>query len=577
MTMRDLKALCLALFCIAATTSARFANDLVYDDIQVINGPLIHHPERLPEVFASHAMLAQGDQTTRSFDTYRPVSIASFFWDAWISGKDPWSYHLTNLLLHLGATACLFTLARLMLPTAGTLTMLFGALFFGLSPHLAEGHIWINGRSDPLTTLFGLAALIAWRHALASDQSRNARLLHAASALSFLLGLLSKEVLLLTTPAILLWPEHKPQPLLARIRRTIGFAAASVIYLALRLWVLGGLRVSPAVTKVASPWANLPVLWLDGLTELLMPTHLYLRSMRNEYVGISSLQRWLIVLTLVTLCVGLGLIRRRAPVLAWSFVWFLLTLAPAAAISTMVWPGFGRYLYLPCAGLTIGLCETIVIGGAWARRSRASAEYTRIQRAFRFVLGLYLASFAVQLWATTADYRDNTTLYLAAIRGAPRSAHGYGWLGMWHFEAKRYPESVPLLEKAVALDPSQWRYLERLISSYLFLSKHKEAEAAARAGLTRSGPAQAGELRILLVWSLADRDPPGAVRELCKCLHYQPDFPKCTNAVGRLLDPQGKLVVEYRKAFAQFEQTCPFKEARDVVQRILPALVGAQN
>ena len=132
-------------------------------------------------------------------DTYRPVTLATFMWDASLSGAAPWAYHLTNLLAHLCCVWLVQRLACVMLPEADRAFAWVGAAWFALSPLPAEAHVWINGRSDIFTTLFGLLAVLAWRRALAAVRGK-ALAWHIAATVSFLCGLLSKEVLLLCIP-----------------------------------------------------------------------------------------------------------------------------------------------------------------------------------------------------------------------------------------------------------------------------------------------------------------------------------------------------------------------------------------
>ena len=48
---------------------------------------------------------------------------------------------------------------------------------------------------------------------------------------------------------------------------------------------------------------------------------------------------------------------RSQPLLLWSALWFACTLAPTALVTTRLWPGFGRFLYLPASLGLIGLVD----------------------------------------------------------------------------------------------------------------------------------------------------------------------------------------------------------------------------
>ncbi|HEX6241508.1 MAG TPA: hypothetical protein VFZ61_11460, partial [Polyangiales bacterium] len=336
-----------------AATAAKFDNELVYDDGPVIgSGSVIHDPSNLVSVFRHRTMYAQGDVRVRALDTYRPVTLVSFFWDAAISGRDPISYHVTNQLLHLLCVTLVYWLARALLSERARRYAALAALFFAISPQLGEAHVWINGRSDLFCTAFGLSALLVWRRALDMPPTIKRSLLLLAAFMLLLLGLLSKEVLIMLVPLSVFWPSPAAPapPLLRRVREALPLLLAPLPYVAARSLALRGLRASDP-EELARVARHLPLLLLDGLRELVLPSRLYLRCMHDEYrdLGVSAS----VAAALGLFALGLLALRfrRRAPLLLWCFVWFLATLAPAALISTPTWAGFGRYLYLPCVGL----------------------------------------------------------------------------------------------------------------------------------------------------------------------------------------------------------------------------------
>jgi len=567
----------IVLGCVLALCSlfvlTKFNNAFVFDDVMVVANQLIHQPERIAEVFFAHAMIAQGRDAPLPMDTYRPVTLVTFFWDAWLSGHDTWSYHLTNLVLHLAVVACVFTLALRLLPHAGVAVAGAVALFFGLSPQLGEAHVWINGRSDPMAALFGLLSLLVWdrwewRRGRASFRP------WLAFAL-MLLGLLSKEVLLFGLPTLLLWPRHGTRSYLERVRLMVPFALAGVTYLAMRANVLHGFRASYGSDHVRQAATNLPVLWLDGLRELLAPSRLYLRSMRDEYVMLSFSHRAGVVFVLLLLAVGIWRVRRRAPVLLWGSAWFVCTLAPAAMISALLWPGFGRYLYLPCVGIALAFGEALAgVRAALTRRfvEREPAKHARSQALIVLVVSVYLLSFGAGLAVVTAEYADNKTLYSGAIMAAPRPAYAYAWLGDHYVDAGDPWRGSALLEKARELDRSDPRYLIDLGRAYLARGDAAAAVRLLRWGIAHTPQTASGDLRALLVAALAANDPRAAVAELCACLHFQPGSPDCLATPGRLLDPRGSKFLELREELGRALTQCPSPGARRVLARVMGSL-----
>lgn len=568
MTKRDMAALVAALLGCTLFVLGKFHNEFVFDDVFVVGGTLIHEPRRILEVFGAHALIAHGESATTPMDTYRPLSVVSFFWDAWLSGHEPWSYHLTNHLLHLGVVACVFALARRLLPQAPSAMAAAVALFFGLSPQLAEGHVWINGRSDPLATLFGLLALLAWR---AEGSARPAAGRQLGAAALFFAGLLCKESLLCALPSLALWPAQPAQRALERLRRLLPFAIAAGCYLALRSWALQGLHAASGRQQLLGALRNVPVLWADGLSQLLAPSRLYLRSMRDEY-GLLSTGPRAAIAALVLVCAALAFAaRRRLPVLAWGLSWFACTLAPATMVSVMLWPGFGRFLYMPCAGLALGLGELLVHADAalGQRFADAPGRARLARRLGSFAIAVYLVALGARLTAITENYADDKRLYLTAALAAPQPAYAYASYGAARAYAGDPAGAIAPLAKAVELDPDEPTYQQELAKNYLRAGDPLRAAALLRSAIRRAPVQLAGDLRLSLVQALAAVDPGAAIAELCQCLHYQPTHVECLRAPSWLLDPRGPRAAEFREQFANLDARCDSARARGALAGVL--------
>jgi hypothetical protein len=108
-----------------------------------------------------------------------PIPLVSLSWavDARVSGGEPWSFHLTNLLLHLGNTALVFGVARGWgRPTADSghaeaperlIAAALAAGLWALHPVVAEPVSWCIGRKDLLCTGAALLSVLGSRLALA--------------------------------------------------------------------------------------------------------------------------------------------------------------------------------------------------------------------------------------------------------------------------------------------------------------------------------------------------------------------------------------------------------------------------
>ncbi|MDM7913799.1 MAG: hypothetical protein QUU85_00835, partial [Candidatus Eisenbacteria bacterium] len=89
-------------------------------------------------------------------DYYRPLTTLSYAADARLWGERSSGYHLTNLLLHLLASALVLRL--LLRLGASRSPALAGALLFAAHPIHVTNVAWISGRTDLLCAVLLLAA-----------------------------------------------------------------------------------------------------------------------------------------------------------------------------------------------------------------------------------------------------------------------------------------------------------------------------------------------------------------------------------------------------------------------------------
>jgi thioredoxin-like negative regulator of GroEL len=148
--------------------------------------------------------------------------------------------------------------------------------------------------------------------------------------------------------------------------------------------------------------------------------------------------------------IGLGAaaalaLRARAPVAAFAVAWIMLTYLPVSNVIPLT--GYfvaDRYLYLP----SFGFCLLVAFGLDALFRVRATL-------AVAAAAGI-LAAGTVRTLVRIRDWRDDLTLWTAALRAVPEgSAHIYAELGRALMGAGRLAEAVPNLETAVALDPTR--------------------------------------------------------------------------------------------------------------------------
>ncbi len=510
----------LLLFLVVATTGFRFNNGLIYDDVHVIEiSGVIHQHHRALEVFGQPTMFISSRPIENpSVDTYRPIPVLSFFVNSMMSGQKLWSYHLTNLLLHVVCVQLLYALLLRWLGGKKIKAATIGAAFFAVHPWLAEAHVWINGRSDPFALAFGLGAALVLLHRAPSPK----RLLLAG--LLFLCGLLSKETLLMTLPAFLFLDRKGTLSWKERLLRVVPLGIAAIVYLALRVRVLHGMKTHQDNRTLTDAMLRGPALVFDALVNLVVPTLPFLRSLRDDF---NALPRPLLYASFGALAIAAFLVfryRTRWPRGPFASLFFVGSLAPVAGITVVLWPGYGRYLYLPAAALALALADLAAFALPRVKRPKLVLA----------AIGAYLVVMSALLVSFTFDMARDETLYLAATERRPNQAYSWGSLGLSYAYAEQDDLAIGALKKAIAIEPNQQRFGSQLAAVLARQQRCEEARSIANDGIARfHGPNSLATYHLALA-ACAD-SAASAAQELRACLVLRPKREDCKELLTHLL------------------------------------------
>ena len=279
----------------------------------------------------------------------RPFAALSFMSDAKLFGGHALGYRLTNLALHLLATALVTRLAWRY--AAGAIpAALVAGLVFALHPAHAEAVAWVTGRVDSLATC---AALLFWLGAEIFSQHGCRSNLFAALA-AFFLGIFSKELCMFAPLLLLLrWlllDLRAPRAVWIRRAQILGgVIAVFVLYAIARHVAFGHDSIGynlwtdePAWRRQAAHWGwLLAVLPFTGRQEWASPP-----SLATLHVI------WLFALALVVGGLAWAIVRgarRTSAVLFFGGVWFFITVFPLTGVVYFS----PRHLYFPTVGLAL--------------------------------------------------------------------------------------------------------------------------------------------------------------------------------------------------------------------------------
>src|SRR5256714_11417153 len=165
---------------------------LIWDDLYLArDNPFIKSPLLVLESFRHHLFLD-------SFSAhYRPVQNISYIFDYLIWNTDPYGFHLSNVLWHVGSGILLYLLlARLLKGFIGdsrrsfvSIAAFFAALLWVVHPVHSAAVDYISGRADSLAFFFACGSWLLYLRGRDAKRPAVRGLLFLLAALSLLLAL----------------------------------------------------------------------------------------------------------------------------------------------------------------------------------------------------------------------------------------------------------------------------------------------------------------------------------------------------------------------------------------------------
>lgn len=394
---------------------------------------------------------------------YIPLTWLSFGIDYSLWGMDPRGYHLTNLVLHVGAVLTFFAVALRLLRRATALAngpRLLGAavaaLFFAMHPLRAESVAWATERRDVLSGLLFLLTVLGYLAAQDSS-GRRRHVLLGASVAAYAAATLSKSMVM-TLPLVLLILDI--YPLRRRVRdvlfekipfAVIGLGCAATAYYVVK-------TSTPLTTIEAFPWAGRVAMVFYSLWFYVSRTVVPV-ALSPLYELPLDVSLWQLRFALPALAVGattglLIAVRTRWP--AGLAVWatYAVILAP---VSGAVHAGFqlahDRYSYLSCLGWALLL-------GA-AAGTLAEGRIAGLGPALRRVALAGTAAWLLTLgwlgWQQTHVWHDSHALWTHALDSDPRCALCHANFAVYLVNHHDTAGAMRHAQRAIALRPERPR------------------------------------------------------------------------------------------------------------------------
>ena len=400
-----------------------------------------------------HGLNWQGIQwalTTAHAANWHPLTWLSHALDCRLYGLAPAGHHLTSLLLHAANAVLFFLLLNHLTRTLWSSA--FVAAMFALHPLRVESVVWVSERKDVLSTFFWMLTVGAYaRYAdKLKSQASNSKFFYALALLFFILGLMSKPMLV-TLPFVLLlldfWPlgrwkfgpEFSWRPVVEKIPFFVLAAGSSLVTFLIQnhLGVVEPLARFPLSVRLA----NVPFAYACYIGRNFWPAGLAIYY-PHRALGLLEVGGAVCLLVAVNVLV----IRRwRAqPYLAVGWFWFLGMLVPAIGLVQVSTQAMAdRYSYLPSAGLWIMV--------AWAARDWAcNRPFPRAAAA----LAGWIAVIACMVLTPRqiSCWRDTRSLFMQAAAVTDQSFLACYNLGCYAMDQGEYPEAVAYFNKALSTE-----------------------------------------------------------------------------------------------------------------------------
>lgn len=404
-----------------------------FDDREILQQHyfIIGDISKIKLAFATDAFLG----TNGTF--YRPLQTVSFMLDALVGGPKPLIYHLTNLLLHIASSLCVFWL----LLTLGyqRLLSLLLALLFALHPMFVPMVAWVPTRGDLLLTIFFIVSFILFIRSFRANRP----VLVIWHGITFFLALLSKETAVAVPPLCLFYYylELRKTPTRKLIKGyfVVWLIAGAVwYYLHSALHVVGDNSVG--LTALIQNLRIMPELlgkFFAPVRFQLVPLFTFRDTAIG--VGVAALLAWLIL--------RLGAWTDRK--VQFGLLWALLCILPVMIFRNSDAQYIFDYLYhrayLPSIGLVIVLAELL------RRLNLRNEKYFRRVAVGAVLLFVYCG---IAAFHELGFYRDAPTFFTEAIARTPRNALCYNNRGTYYGnELHDHEAALKDLNKAIEINP----------------------------------------------------------------------------------------------------------------------------
>jgi tetratricopeptide (TPR) repeat protein len=472
-----------------------------------------------------------------SFRPSRFVLYLSFAWNAAVTGRTPAGLRIGNLLIHLASSLLVGWIAaelqrrlgekrgRIIGGRAASPEMVgaIAALIFAAHPLATQAVTYLIQRAASLTAMLELAAVALYLRARRGDGAR-----YWALSWSFALIASFTKEMVVALPILIVAIELALRRAGPR-RAPIAALAPYAIVIPIVQWTahLYNVEERRALSGIVETDTIGHAAYL--LTQLtVVPRYLMLwffprgQNLDHEIAVHSSWDPAVLAGLLgVVVATAIALVaRRRFPLVALGWAWFLIAIAPESSLVPIRDVMYEHRAYLPMAGLAWGAGEMLATFAAGGRS--------------RLLLpGLIVLALVIVTHVRNRAWRDELTLWSDVTRKSPGMARGFNNLGMALEERGQPERAESTYAHAIALEPD---YVYARVNLGRYYGVHGRYRDALRVLLEADSLAP-DQLEILnnlgtAWWSLGDTTRAAAYFE--HALRVRPDAPEPALNLARM-------------------------------------------
>ncbi|MFC1595102.1 tetratricopeptide repeat protein [Patescibacteria group bacterium] len=388
---------------------------------------------------------------------YRPIQAISHIIDAHISGMSPWSYHLTNTILHI-INSCLVFILLLALKQKRDAALLF-SLIFTAHPILVGAIAWIPGRIDTLLALFALSSLIFLIKYIETKKWK----FYSLHILMFAGALFTKELAIVLPFFYIFLLLMRRERLMnyQKITPPIAWISVLAIWYFMSEAAVGSLGSLPISKIIKMIFANFEAVLLY-LGKMLVPLNLSVLPVLQDSTIIYG------IITLIIISTGLFFSKNKEwHLILFGISWFLIFLIPSfytddpSSISIFM----EHRAYIPLIGFMIVLMEIDII-----------KKFELKEKKHLIPAIIILLAFSIFSIQHSLNYKNRMAFWQNAAASSPSLPKVHNGLGISYFVQGLIPQAETEYKKAIALNPNEWLVHGNLGLLYMQTGRFQKAE-----------------------------------------------------------------------------------------------------